>query len=298
MSRPAATVSVDLDPVDLHLVGYGFRGLPADPLAYTAALPRLVEIFDRCGVPVTFFLVARDAPAHAEAIAELARSGHEVASHSLTHPMALASLPREPLRRELEDSRRLLEQASGGSVVGFRSPNFDLSVRVIEGLGDAGYLYDASAYPTPFIIPARLLLAVKSRDAAAVLQLRAWPYTWRRDPHRITTARRSLVEYPVSVTPGIRFPIYHTARYLMSDRRFERILDGFAERGEPLSYALHGVDVLGMQEDKVDERMRRHPGMEMPLQPKEELLERTLKAIAARFTPSTFRDRLVAAPTT
>jgi peptidoglycan/xylan/chitin deacetylase (PgdA/CDA1 family) len=296
VSRPAATVSVDLDPVDLHLVGYGYRGLPPDPLAYTAALPRLCEIFDRCGLPVTFFMVARDAPAHADAIASVARAGHEVASHSLTHPLALASLGREPMRRELEDSRRLLEQASGASVLGFRAPNFDLSARVIEGLGDAGYLYDASGYPTPMMVPARLLLAWKSRDAGSVLQLRAWPYTWRREPHRITTARRRLVEYPVSVTPTLRMPVYHTPRYLIGDRRFEAILDGFAQRGEPLSYVLHGVDVLGLHEDKVDDRLARHPGMDQPLQLKIGLLERTLQAIARRFAPATFRDRLVAAP--
>jgi len=295
-SRPSATVSVDLDPVDLHLVGYGYRGLPPDPMTYTAALPRLLEIFDRCGLPVTFFMVARDAPAHADAIQRVARGGHEVASHSLTHPMALASLAREPMRRELEDSRRLLEQASGGSVMGFRAPNFDLSARVVEGLVDAGYKYDASGYPTPLIIPARLLLAWKSRDAAAVMQLRAWPYSWRREPHRVTTARRSLVEYPVSVTPGLRMPVYHTPRYLIGDRRFERILDGFVGRGEPLSYVLHGVDALGMREDKVDERLSRHPGMEFPLQKKLDLLERSLKSIVQRFAPATFRDRLVAAP--
>jgi hypothetical protein len=298
VSRPAATISVDLDPVDLHLVGYGYRGLPTDPLAYTAALPRLMEIFDRCGLPVTFFMVARDAPAHAVAIQGVTRAGHEVASHSLTHPMALASLAREPMRRELEDSRRLLEQATGSSVLGFRAPNFDLSARVVEGLADAGYLYDASGYPTPLIVPARLLLAWKSRDAAAVMQLRAWPFSWRREPHRMITARRSLVEYPVSVTPVLRMPVYHTPRYLFGDRRFERILDGFVERRESLSYVLHGVDALGMREDKVDERLSRHPGMNVPLQAKLDLLERSLKSIADRFAAATFRDRLVAAPGT
>src|SRR4029079_19633928 len=65
VTRPVALVSVDVDPVDLHLVGYGYRSLPPDPLVYTTALPRLLDCFGRCGVRATFFVVARDAPAHA-----------------------------------------------------------------------------------------------------------------------------------------------------------------------------------------------------------------------------------------
>jgi peptidoglycan/xylan/chitin deacetylase (PgdA/CDA1 family) len=61
VSRPSATVSVDVDPVDLHLVGYGFPGLPPDPLVYTAALPRLLEAFARHGIRATLFMVGRDA---------------------------------------------------------------------------------------------------------------------------------------------------------------------------------------------------------------------------------------------
>src|SRR6185503_9971775 len=99
-----------------------------------------------------------------------------------------------------------------------------------------------------------------------------------------------------SVTPILRMPVYHTPRYLLGDRRFERILDGFVQRGESLSYVLHGVDALGMREDKVDERLSRHPGMDVPLQAKLDLLERSLEAISQRFATATFRDRLVAAP--
>ena len=46
MSKPLATVGVDVDPVDLHLAGYGYRGLPPDSLAYEPALPRLLAAFD------------------------------------------------------------------------------------------------------------------------------------------------------------------------------------------------------------------------------------------------------------
>jgi len=290
VGRPVATVSVDVDPVDLHLIGYGHRGLPADALAYTLGLPRLLEAFARAQVRATLFVVARDAAAHAPLLRAAAEAGHEIASHSLTHPMALASLPEERMHEELVGSRDLLEAACGTSMIGFRSPNYDMNGRTLKRLAAAGYRYDASGYPTPFLLPARLLLALKSADPAAVFNLKLWPFTWRRTPHR----RGPLVEFPVSVTPGIRFPFYHTARYVLSESRFHGMLDGFARRGEPLSYVVHAVDLLGLAEDRVDARLAPHPGMDRPLREKIALLDRSLAAIAAAFEPLPFRDRLSA----
>lgn len=295
MSRPLATVSVDVDPVDLHLIGYGHRDLPADPLVHDVALPRLLEVFARAGVRATFFVVGRDAAKHGRAVAALAAAGHEVASHSLTHPMAFARLAPERMRQELNESRRVLEQAGGAPVVGFRSPNFDMDARALDTLIECGYRYDASAYPTPLLLPARALLAWKSRSLAPLFGLTLAPFTWRRAPYRHAGARGTIEEYPVSVTPKTRFPVYHTARYLMSDARFERVLDGFVARGEPLHYPLHGVDVLGLEEDRVDRRLARHPGMELPLERKRALLEKSLVAITARFESVSYRQQLAPA---
>jgi peptidoglycan/xylan/chitin deacetylase (PgdA/CDA1 family) len=145
--KPPATVSVDVDPVDLHLLGYGVRDLPPDPLVYTLALPRLAELFASVGVRATFFVLGRDAPVHADALRALQSMGHEIASHSLDHPMPFVRVPRSRLTHQLVESRRLIEAACGGQVVGFRAPNWDVSPRAVLSLSEAGYLYDASAYP-------------------------------------------------------------------------------------------------------------------------------------------------------
>lgn len=288
VGRPVATVSVDVDPVDLHLIGYGHRGLPPDTLTYTVALPRLIDAFARAGIRATLFVVGRDAAAHEGVLRRLSANGHEVASHSMTHPLALASLEEERMHEELVVSRSVLEAACGEPMVGFRSPNYDMDGRTLRRLEAAGYRYDASGYPTPFLLPARLLLAFKSADPAAIFNLKLWPFTWRRAPYQT----RGLMEFPVSVTPVIRFPFYHTARYVMSEARFLKLLGGFARRGEPLSYVVHAVDALGLKEDKVDARLAPHPGMELPLEKKLAMLDRALAAIAAAFETLPFRDRL------
>ncbi len=291
-SRPVATISIDVDPVDLHLVGYGWPGLPPDPLAYTAALPRLADAFARHGVHATFFCVGRDAAAHAAPLRALADAGHEIASHTMTHPIGFAGLPPARQLAELVDSRRVLAEASGAPVVGFRSPNFDMHEAVVPRLAQAGLRYDASAYPTPFMIPARAVLALKSRDPRRVLAMKPWPFTWRRAPYEWRAGGASVREFPLAVTPGLRVPVYHTMRWVWDERRFEAAIDGFARRGEPLSYALHAVDALGLAEDRVDPRLGRHPGMDRPLAAKLEVLDRTVAAIASRFDVSTYAAQL------
>lgn len=292
MSRPLATISVDVDPVDLHLVGYGFSGLPADPLSHTRGLPRLLEAFARAAVPATLFCVARDAEAHAGVLCQAAEAGHEIASHTWSHPIRFASAPVADQRRELADSKRALEAASGSSVVGFRAPNFDMDDRVVPRLAEAGYRYDASAYPTPFLIPARLMLALKSSDPGAVLAMSPLPFTWKRQPYRWRAGGAELMQFPVSVMPGLRMPVYHTLLYYSDEKSFLDRVASFARRGESLSYVLHAVDAMGLADDAIDPRLGKHPGMDRPLADKIARLDRVLACIAHHYEVRTYAARL------
>lgn len=294
-TRPVATVSVDLDPVDLHLVGYGFPDLPPDPLVYAAALPRLLELFAAAGIRATLFCVGRDAAAHARGLAAAVAAGHELASHTWSHPIRFQRLPGSRHRAELADSRRALEDAGGGPVVGFRAPNFDMHPKLVPRLVAAGYRYDASGYPSPILASARLVLMLKSRDKGSVLRLKPWPFTWRRAPYVWRARGAEVMEFPMAVTPVLRIPVYHTLSYYGGERGFLRRLDGFARRGEMLSYVLHGVDALGLREDRVDPRLAPHPGLSRPLAEKLALLGRVLRHLAERFDVRTYAEQ-VAAP--
>jgi peptidoglycan/xylan/chitin deacetylase (PgdA/CDA1 family) len=291
MSRPVAVISVDVESVDDHLVGYGIRSLPHDPLVHERALPRLLDMFSRTGIRATLFVVGRDAETHAAILGEAAGAGHEIASHTWSHPIGFASLPPERQRAELEDSRRALEHASGSPVVGFRAPHFDLDARAVPRLVAAGYRYDASGYPSPMLLLARALLALKSAGRGDMPAM-SLPFTWRRDPHDWHAGGATIREFPLAVTPGLRMPVYHTLRYYTSEVSWNSRLEGFARRGEMLSYALHGVDALGLAEDRVNDRLARHPGMNRPLEDKLGLLEATLRTIASRFEPRPFRELL------
>jgi hypothetical protein len=295
-SRPLAVVSVDVDPVDQHLRGYGHKQVAPDRLAYTTSLPRLSELFAREGVRATLFVIGRDAAEHAQELRMMADAGHEIASHSMTHPLPLAKLSDDRLRHEVEASRRALEQATGRPVIGFRAPNWDVSARVLECLSAAGYRYDASLVPSLLLIAGRWLIALKSSDPA-ILAMTPWPMALQRLPHVRRTAAGSITELPASVSADLlRVPLYHTVRYMVPMARFHRQLDAFVRRSEPFFYTLHAVDGLGLAEDGVDPRLKPHPGMAMSLEAKLDLLRRSLAAIVERFEPVTYEEYLRRVP--
>lgn len=292
MTRPEATVSVDVDPVDLHLAGYGVTGLPPDPLVYTRALPRLLERFTAAGVRATWFVVARDADTQAAALRALIAAGQEVASHTATHPLALSRLDDAALDAELAGSRATLVRALGARVEGFRAPNFDTSARVLARVAAAGYRYDASDYPSPALAAARLALAASSGRPLDVLRLTLLPRSLGRLPRAIPVAGGRLTEFPLSVTRGLRIPVYHTLRYFADAAGFRARLERFARAGEPLSYPLHAVDALGTREDGVDPRLAKHPGMRVPLADKLAMLDDVLQTIVRHFEVKPFAARL------
>ena len=151
-----------------------------------------------------------------------------------------------------------------------------LSVKVLEAMG----LRDGLA---------RLVLLAKGQGASAA-GLRFLPFSWSRRVFDLE--RGALREFPVSVTTWTRFPVYHTAAYLLGERRLVRMVEAVARRGLALSYPLHAVDALGLAEDGVDARLARHPGMDRPLAAKVATLDAVLGAIAARFACIPFRERL------
>lgn len=79
-------------------------------------------------------------PMSREQVARLHEEGHEIASHTMMHPI-LPQLDNENLRNELTESRRQLSEWTGADVSGFCYPNGNVDRRVEEAVRDAGYSY-------------------------------------------------------------------------------------------------------------------------------------------------------------
>ena len=110
---------------------------------------RIMEILAETSTRATFFVLGEVARARPALIREIAGSGHEIASHGMTHKTA-PELGEDRFREEVGSSRRLLEDLSGQEVRGFRASTFSITRSTLWALDillDEGYGYDSSIFP-------------------------------------------------------------------------------------------------------------------------------------------------------
>lgn len=110
---------------------------------------RVLELFDSLGVKGTFFTLGWVAERHPQLVRRIADAGHEVASHGYGHRMVTTMTPEE-LRADVSRARKLLQDASGQPVLGYRAPTFSVvreTLWALDVLRDEGFRYDSSIYP-------------------------------------------------------------------------------------------------------------------------------------------------------
>lgn len=107
---------------------------------------RLLEVLAAGETRATFFFLGEVAERFPLLVRRVAEAGHEIGSHGYSHRHVRDLLRRE-FREEVARSLRVLEDASGQRVHGFRAPYFSIKAGVrwpIETLGELGLTYDSS----------------------------------------------------------------------------------------------------------------------------------------------------------
>ncbi len=115
-------------------------------------LIKIIKLLDEQKVKATFFVTGKMAKKHSDLIKELAKKGHEVASHGYGHSLIRDCSKRE-LEKEIALSQESLVRVLGKKVEGFRAsvnaPYRDLDF-YFKTLKKNGFKYDSSVYPTTF----------------------------------------------------------------------------------------------------------------------------------------------------
>jgi len=288
-----AVFSCDLDTVDRHLQGYGFENVPPCDAVYRRAVPRVLELFGELGVPGVLFVIARDAARERALLQDALAAGHEVASHSLTHPQPFRTLGDGALREEIATSRARLAAATGTEIAGFRAPAWDVDGRVLGMIAAAGYRYDASVFPTPALVASRLAAYRRSAGKGSIFAMDLVGHAFAAvRPHPVGGPGGRLTEFPIAVTPWLRLPVYHTVAHFVPGWMFRRSLGALLRSDLPVCYEFHAADLLDPVHDGVDARMARHPGMGVPLARKRGMLRAALATIAGARRVLTYRQAL------
>jgi peptidoglycan/xylan/chitin deacetylase (PgdA/CDA1 family) len=264
MSKPIASLSLDLDNQWSYMKTHGDPGWETYPSYLDIVVPRVLQFCGQRELLMTVFVVGQDAALseNRQALAAIADAGHEIGNHSFRHEPWLHLYSEQQVEDDLATAERHIESATGQRPVGFRGPGFSLSPKVLDCLHRRDYVYDASTFPTYlgplarayYFLTARLDQRQKRqrkelfgnfRDGLQPLK----PYQWK-----LTDG--SLIEIPVTTMPWIKAPIHvsyllylgqFSTRLALSYFRFAIALCRRA--GVQPSLLLHPLDFLGIDDD-------------------------------------------------
>jgi polysaccharide deacetylase family protein (PEP-CTERM system associated) len=246
-ARLRGTVTVSVDIEDWHqLVTRRLSGrLPECSTNVETQTRRVLEILDAHSVRGTFFVLGLVARAKPHLVTEIAKRGHEVASHGVSH-IPLHLLDRAAVREELTASRKLLSDLAGEDVVGFRAPEFSITERnawVLDEIVAAGYRYDSSIFP--------------------ILHRRYGIKNFARGPVRVPLSSGALWELPLGTlpSPAGNLPIAGGGYFrLLPGVVLERAIQVLGARGDYTMLYFHPYEFtrsrLALSRDAMPTRLR------------------------------------------
>lgn len=122
---------------------------PRFPRRVAESTRRILELLERLGARATFFVLGWVAEQEPLVIREIISAGHEVGCHSYQHCCVWRMTPEE-FRADTRRALRVIEDASGQKVLGYRAPTFSIvkrSLWAVEVLAEEGLVYDSSVFP-------------------------------------------------------------------------------------------------------------------------------------------------------
>lgn len=170
-------LSFDVEEFDFPLEYHQIISVDEQMEVGRKGLEALLPLIDDFNLPCTMFTTANYALRYPNSIKQMAQQ-HEIGSHTFYHSLFQ--------NEHLLQSKQLLENISGSKVIGLRMPRMK-KVDINEVI-KAGYVYDSSINPT--FIPGR--------------------YNNLKSP-RLLYKEQSIYRLPVSVSAGLRLPLFWLA---------------------------------------------------------------------------------------
>ena len=146
-ARVAVAMSFDMDSETGFLRSGNYSPQPLSRGEYgpRVAIPRILKIAGKYGVPLTFFVPAVNAQLHPEAIDAILKSPmkHEIGVHGWVHER-IADLTPEMERMLTRRAFDWWTNRLGKKPVGIRTPSWDFTSETLSIIRELGFLYDSS----------------------------------------------------------------------------------------------------------------------------------------------------------
>jgi polysaccharide deacetylase family protein (PEP-CTERM system associated) len=109
----------------------------------------VLDLFSQYNIKATFFVLGCIAQKHPEIVRRMVADGHEIGSHGFWHSLVYQQKEQE-FRRQLLDSKHILEDITGSKVQFYRAPSWSISrncLWALEILEEEGFICDSSVHP-------------------------------------------------------------------------------------------------------------------------------------------------------
>lgn len=219
-----------------------------DPV-YTRMMPRMIDWAAEHNAKLTLFIVGCDleVPEHARYVKAWHALGHEIASHSWSHPPQILALDDAAAEAQIRRAHAIIADTIGTAPIGYVAPGWYDDPRIWPVLDELGYAYDCSLFPSWLMMlqpPAVYWLSPAARD-----RIRIWRRDWRRvmfgpaQQHE-SMAHRTLKASPMPVAT-LRLPYWHSLAFSLSERTSQRLIAS-AMRRRPADYyhVAHPLDLI------------------------------------------------------
>jgi hypothetical protein len=131
-----------MDVEDWYHLEYFQRQQRREP-SMLDGVERFADVLAAERVPATFFVVGDVARQNPRSIADLIKSGHEIASHGPDHRL-VSGRPVAEFVQELSEHKDAMEQLLGVPMRGYRAPCFSMDGQKVRRLPEIGFSYDSS----------------------------------------------------------------------------------------------------------------------------------------------------------
>ena len=324
---PRAHVTVDVDPLrcyaEIHGLAPGLLSEESFNAVYERGMLRFLDIFERYGIRATLFVVSSDlsgsdnsgsdnsgsdnsgsdykgGPGPSSAMymrnrglmREASQRGHEIASHTHSHPYDFDRLPVEDQDFEIASSVRIINEAVGRAPVGFRAPGYNFRAEMTPLLVKHGLRYDASLLPSRgyYLLRAAMIAKIRALGGKSGSQLgRYRNFATSTRPRIVARDGAVIRQHPISVLPGLGLPMVGTFLAMLGPERLEAAL-GFAAELDPLHIEFHGVDLLDLERDALPPALAVQRDLCIPLEQKLAVMDRLFGFLAGRFEVVPLRD--------
>lgn len=212
---------------------------------------QILELLARHDVKSTFFVLGLAAEKAPQLVRDIQKAGHEIQSHGYGHRLITTQTP-EAFREDITRSKKLLEDITGQSIVGYRAPAFsivEITLWALDVLIDCGFEYDSSIFPMQM-----------KRYGIDGIPCR---------PHRATAlSGREILEIPVAIgrTWGMKMPVggggyFRLLPYSLIRRGLRRI----NRSKQPFTLYMHPYEFAPNELDELPQaiplKMKLHQGL-------------------------------------